>query len=349
MSDENYATPDWLKSKNDRRAPADEEAATDTVSPLSVRMQFSPEAGATALDPSIEIWAARRPSSGIVVADALMQSRRALSRSVSSNRVLVAIQRSLSPDAELTPTFLCKICFENTSNYERFLVAACGNYDHGVCTECASAYFKGRISEGRLSELVCPVGVAEHGCHAAQAIAKHQEVEYRNTEGAWEPATVVEVAYGGDSPAPFYTVALANGHEKSTVSERLRLPAVTASAAELEVLLVKDQGALEQYRLLSKKLTDPTLSECPSCKQLCSPAAENMPIVSCACGAAFCAYHAWGHKKESEERGTVRESDICASFERQMLIEARANDSSFGIKQCPCGECGAATIKNGGW
>jgi hypothetical protein len=32
-----------------------------------------------------------------------------------------------------------------------------------------------------------------------------------------------------------------------------------------------------------------------------------------------------------------------------MLIEARANDSSFGIKHCPCGECGVATIKNGGW
>jgi len=55
------------------------------------------------------------------------------------------------------------------------------------------------------------------------AFKKHQVVEYRNSDGAWEPATVVDVGYDSDLE-PFYTVALEGEREKGTIGDRLRLP-----------------------------------------------------------------------------------------------------------------------------
>jgi hypothetical protein len=287
-----HPTPDWLKPKSNS-------AVVEVITaPFAASAPFEEDLEAAERPSMGNRWpSTRRPSTS--AAEILSQSRRALSRSSSLNHVMVQVQRSLSSQ-ELTPTFLCVICYENVDVAEKFTLGACENSSHSSCATCATEYFKGRISEGRLSELLCPIGVAaQGGCSA--------------------------VHLDGD-----------------------KTPAAAAAAVELEQLLANDPEALEQFQLLSKKQKDPSLCECPSCKQLCRPDAQSTPVVLCACGATFCAFHAWGHKNESEERGAVSETDICANFERKMLVESRANDTSFGLKHCPCSDCGAVTMKNGG-
>jgi hypothetical protein len=82
---------------------------------------------------------------------------------LSSNRIIVTAQRSVSLESTKS-TFLCPVCYENVDTLDRFIVQACGQEKHGCCQSCASIYFKGRISEGRLTELLCPVGIAQGGC-----------------------------------------------------------------------------------------------------------------------------------------------------------------------------------------
>ena len=54
---------------------------------------------------------------------------------------------------------------------------------------------------------------------------KRQCVEYRNADGTWEPADVVDVGYD-EELVPFYMITLPhrNGQEKGTVHSRLRSP-----------------------------------------------------------------------------------------------------------------------------
>ena len=77
---------------------------------------------------------------------------------LSSNRIIVTAQRSVSLESTKS-TFLCPVCYENVDTLDRFIVQACGQEKHGCCQSCASIYFKGRISEGRLTELLCQSGL----------------------------------------------------------------------------------------------------------------------------------------------------------------------------------------------
>ena len=63
---------------------------------------------------------------------------------------------------------------------------------------------------------------------ATKVLAKGQAVEYFDSSLGWTPATVVDVGFDrGDGPEarlePFYMIRLADGREKGTVSERLRI------------------------------------------------------------------------------------------------------------------------------
>ena len=189
---------------------------------------------------------------------------RELNRSLSSNRILVTAQRSVS-DTKIT--FLCPICYENVDTFDRFLVAACGDDSHGCCCTCAAVYFKMRISEGRLAELHCPVGVASGGC---------------GEESTEDPAR--------------------SNLDVENPAEPPKSPVASVTSAEIEKLLRDDKAALEQFRLLSLKKENANLSECPACKNMCAPIAAEAPVVKCVdCGAKFCAFHAWAHKAESEK------------------------------------------------
>jgi len=79
-------------------------------------------------------------------------------------------------------TFLCLVCFENQDLDERFEISACREPDHGCCKACAASFLRSRIEDGRVFELVCPVGAAGSGCGLAgggkeAATATRGEVE----------------------------------------------------------------------------------------------------------------------------------------------------------------------------
>ena len=106
---------------------------------------------------------------------------------IPSSRILVTAQRSVSLDDHCS-TFLCPICFENVDILERWVPKSCPEeVDHGCCARCSTIFIKGRISEGRLAELFCPMGVAAGGCGGDKvASATTSEVErlLRNEEAA---------------------------------------------------------------------------------------------------------------------------------------------------------------------
>jgi len=77
------------------------------------------------------------------------------------NRVL---DRVADPIAEPEVTFLCPVCMENVAMRNGKVLAACGDTAHRVCLECMRFYFKGRIEDGRVEELYCPVGVSTGSC-----------------------------------------------------------------------------------------------------------------------------------------------------------------------------------------
>lgn len=92
----------------------------------------------------------------------------------------LATSAPVAPVSELQETFLCPVCLENHAVEERRVLEACGQESHGTCEECSFQYFKGRIDEGRVSELFCLIGVASKGCGAdcTIAVAFDSELEY---------------------------------------------------------------------------------------------------------------------------------------------------------------------------
>lgn len=87
---------------------------------------------------------------------------------------------ALSGCLEPVATFLCPVCFENVEVANRTVLEACGDEAHGLCAACARVYFKGRVEDGRVEELLCPIGVAQGGCGETKeraAAASNQELQ----------------------------------------------------------------------------------------------------------------------------------------------------------------------------
>jgi len=72
--------------------------------------------------------------------------------------------RLLAGREEAVATFLCPVCLENTDVRARLVLAGCGSEAHGACLPCAQIYFRGRVEDGRVHELFCPIGLTVGGC-----------------------------------------------------------------------------------------------------------------------------------------------------------------------------------------
>jgi len=81
-----------------------------------------------------------------------------------------------SPD-ELS-TFLCLVCYENRVKDQRLMLEGCSVESHNCCLDCVASFFQSRILDGRVFELICPVGAADGGCNNSEpAVASVEEVE----------------------------------------------------------------------------------------------------------------------------------------------------------------------------
>jgi len=87
-------------------------------------------------------------------------------------------ERVADPTAEPEATFLCPVCYENVALRSGKVVAACNDTAHRTCHQCMQIYFKGRIEDGRVEELFCPVGVSAGKCGELEtaAVASTDEV-----------------------------------------------------------------------------------------------------------------------------------------------------------------------------
>lgn len=83
-----------------------------------------------------------------------------------------ALARALTGYLEPVDTFRCPVCFENADIRDRFVLEDCGDQVHGVCAPCARVYFRGRVEDGRVEELFCPMGLISGACGDKEAVAK---------------------------------------------------------------------------------------------------------------------------------------------------------------------------------
>mmetsp|Transcript_34946 Transcript_34946/g.96637 ORF Transcript_34946/g.96637 Transcript_34946/m.96637 type:complete len:600 (-) Transcript_34946:64-1863(-) len=93
---------------------------------------------------------------------------------LSASRLLLDVERRAAHSAGLAApwepqTFLCLVCFENQRMDRRFVLSQCQVSGHSCCKECAARFFRCRIQQGRVFELVCPVGAADGGCGLGDA------------------------------------------------------------------------------------------------------------------------------------------------------------------------------------
>lgn len=216
-------------------------------------------------------------------------------------------------DAEVE-TFLCLVCFENTRLEQRLSLHSCQIPEHGCCIECAASFFRARIEQGRVFELVCPIGMAEGGCRfIVRSDGAEIDVPQAPEAGA---------AYGGN--AGVRNAALA----------------AVASRDEVEEVLANDTATLEKYRRFLRTKVDSSLRECPDCRHLCSPVLDAALVpqrdMRCSsCGCSFCYYHAAAHRGGS-----------CEEYEVRLAAETRCISDTLGTKDCP--QCARQTMKTGG-
>lgn len=68
-------------------------------------------------------------------------------------------------------TFLCRCCMEREAVVQRFVLADCGDPEHGICRRCAFNFIDGRIREMRIQRFPCVVGLVDGRCGAREDVA----------------------------------------------------------------------------------------------------------------------------------------------------------------------------------
>lgn len=208
-------------------------------------------------------------------------------------------------------TFLCPICCENTDEAEWWVAEACGDKAHGICRACVCEYLKGRIWEGRVQELVCPVGAAGSGCPATCS---------NDATGASPTSAVIRENE---------LEALFVGETLEVVDKYRRFRQIQANPCTRECpgckALCEPKRSGEDGVLVAQM-------RCSSC------------------GAEFCYYHSWGHRSGGScaayEARLVRETRAnAAAFGTKACpscffeTEKAGGCNHMGCTQCKCDWC----------
>lgn len=138
----------------------------------------------TASQPRPSVWVRVLPSAG-VQADAVPRLTAVLPQAPIAAEGWRFIKRTTSTLAEQVGavsevTFRCPFCFENVRERERVVFSACGNKEHGVCSDCMGHYIRGLVNDGRVSSVDC------HKCrrHAlpAEVLSLTDDATFRKYE-----------------------------------------------------------------------------------------------------------------------------------------------------------------------
>eukprot|EP00425_Heterocapsa_triquetra_P037793 CAMPEP_0195084732 /NCGR_PEP_ID=MMETSP0448-20130528/25345_1 /TAXON_ID=66468 /ORGANISM="Heterocapsa triquestra, Strain CCMP 448" /LENGTH=571 /DNA_ID=CAMNT_0040118087 /DNA_START=22 /DNA_END=1736 /DNA_ORIENTATION=+ len=115
-----------------------------------------------------------------------------------------------------------------------------------------------------------------------------------------------------------------------------------APASMSEIRSLVDGEAFAKFERFRRMRQDPTVRECPGCKQLCKPLLndedEVVAEMCCpGCGSEFCYYHSNAHVGRS-----------CTEYRREMAKQERLAEKGAmrGTKACPA--CGIRTEKTSG-
>jgi len=105
-----------------------------------------------------------------------------MSGRLAANRMLGPLVRSISEDtAPYVETFLCPVCLQNVDVMDRQVLAECGEVSHGLCLECLQQYLQGRIEDGRVDAMPCPIGLMSGSCAKLDRPAEISEDEIQQT------------------------------------------------------------------------------------------------------------------------------------------------------------------------
>ena len=106
-------------------------------------------------------------------------------------RVVRAAAEAASSRA-LAPTFLCVVCMENCAMKAMTNLEGCtAGATHAMCRECATAFLTGRVTEGQVDALRCPL-FGTDGCTATATEPELRTLLTPNTFSRWERFTQIQ-------------------------------------------------------------------------------------------------------------------------------------------------------------